>query len=606
MPEESIQQFLQKEPVDAVDAMKAKVTRMQEKLAEEVKRAEQAIKEKDSLERRLDMKAEPLSPTGGETISASIASTQIMRVVEHWIRHRDLEEVMLRRTGLTDESFATLVHVLQQSPSLHTIDLSENDLTQVSVSDLAQLLTVVTDLQMISVAKNNLPLSAIGYLMTAMLERQAQELDPPVLINFQGNQGLLYEENHGADAIAMQERCATLCNLKVSLRAANLLVTASKALWRFLIDTGHPSLPNKDPDTPSWKELDESTHGKLLEALRPIVIYEEVINGDPRSISAWIAIAESRGEQPDGAEEDAAPAEAAEEEAVQSLLEPTSSLGRAGQQIVGLPVADPVARAGLDKPEPMGDMVQHAPMLPKRQEKAKTFNIKQIVTKNGMILMNILDRMLETTAIDATDVETDKTLLEYSAMTGNMSLAKLCFRRGMNMSALTKVGDTAFNIATKRKDYQMMEFLHMYGVKVNSADAEGRTGLHVATSNNDIDGICRLIEWGSDINLRDHKKRTPLMQAAMGGYMEVAMLLLELSAELNAKDEKNFTAVAHAEATDHFELMDRLVQLGGKHAIDGPMNKGEIAEAIGQVVQPKFMRKSVSLTRLQKLPVPLP
>merc|ERR1711959_189833 len=121
--------------------------------------------------------------------------------------------------------------------------------------------------------------------------------------------------------------------------------------------------------------------------------------------------------------------------------------------------------------------------------------------KNGMILMNILDRMLETTWADATDVETDKTLLEYSAMTGNMSLAKLCFRRGMNMSALTKAGDTTFNIATRRKDYQMMEFLHMYCVKVNSADAEGRTALHVATSNNDIDGICRLIEWGSDINL---------------------------------------------------------------------------------------------------------
>merc|ERR1719440_1331249 len=243
---------------------------------------------------------------------------------------------------------------------------------------------------------------------------------------------------------------------------------------------------------------------------------------------------------------------------------------------------------------------------PKKVEKSKTFNIKQIVTKNGMILMNILDRMLETTAIDATDVETDKTLLEYASMTGNMSLAKLCFRRGMNMSALTKDGNTAFNVATKRKDYQMMEFLHMYGVKVNSADAEGRTALHVATANNDIDGICRLIEWGSDINLKNHKKQTPLHFAAMGGYMDVAMLLLELSAEMNAKDEKNFTAVAHAEATDHFELMDRLVQLGGKHGIDGPMNKAEIAESIGQVVQPKFMRKSVSLTRMKKLPVPLP
>jgi ankyrin repeat protein len=268
------------------------------------------------------------------------------------------------------------------------------------------------------------------------------------------------------------------------------------------------------------------------------------------------------------------------------------------------PVLDPLAKAGLDSGVQL-DTVQQTG-APKRMEKATTFNIKQIVTKNGMILMNILDRMLETTAIDATDVETDRTLLEYASLTGNMSLAKLCFRRGMNMSALTKAGDTAFNISTRRKDYHMMEFLHMYGVKVNSADAEGRTALHIATSNNDIDGICRLIEWGADINLKDHKKRTPLHFAAMGGYMPVAMLLLELSAELNAKDEKNFTAVAHAEATDHFELMDRLVQLGGKHAIDGPMNKTMIAESIGRVQEPKFMRKSVSLKRLQKLPVDLP
>jgi hypothetical protein len=92
----------------------------------------------------------------------------------------------------------------------------------------------------------------------------------------------------------------------------------------------------------------------------------------------------------------------------------------------------------------------------------------------------------------------------------------------------------------------------------------------------------------------------------MGGYMEVAMLLLELSAELNAKDEKNFTAVAHAEATDHFELMDRLVQLGGKHASDGPMDRSAIGDKIGKMTQPKFMRKSTSLTRMKKLPVALP
>ena len=44
-----------------------------------------------------------------------------------------------------------------------------------------------------------------------------------------------------------------------------------------------------------------------------------------------------------------------------------------------------------------------------------------------------------------------------------------------------------------------MEFLHTYGVKVNSADAKGRTALHVAAANDDVDGVCRLMEWGADV-----------------------------------------------------------------------------------------------------------
>jgi len=45
------------------------------------------------------------------------------------------------------------------------------------------------------------------------------------------------------------------------------------------------------------------------------------------------------------------------------------------------------------------------------KEKLKTFNLKQIVTRNGTVLMNMLERLLETTEIDARDVETDQTLL---------------------------------------------------------------------------------------------------------------------------------------------------------------------------------------------------
>merc|ERR1719443_2713604 len=221
------------------------------------------------------------------------------------------------------------------------------------------------------------------------------------------------------------------------------------------------------------------------------------------------------------------------------------------------------------------------------KEKMKTFNLKQIVTSRGNVLMNMLERLLETTEIDAHDVETDQTLLEYACTTGNMGLAKLCYRRGANLSGKTRKGNTPFNIVTESQRYDLMEFLHLYGVQVNSADAEGRTALHVATSNNDIDAICRLIEWGTDINLKDKKKRTPLHMASIGGHTKVTMLLLEIGADMNAKDEKEYTAVAHAEANDHFGLMDRLVLLGGK----------------GHGLQQKGLASSKSMKNLGELPV---
>merc|ERR1719446_1595608 len=198
------------------------------------------------------------------------------------------------------------------------------------------------------------------------------------------------------------------------------------------------------------------------------------------------------------------------------------------------------------------------------KEKLKTFNLKQIVTRNGTVLMNMLERLLETTEIDAHDVETEQTLLEFACVHGNVGLAKLCYRRGANLSARTKKGDTAFNIVTKNRRYDIMEFLHRYGVKVNSSDMEGQTALHIAAGQNDVDGVCRLLEWGADVNMRDSKRKTPLHVATAGGHYNATMLLLEVGAEMNAQDEKGYPPAARAEANNHFALMDRLVMLGGK------------------------------------------
>jgi len=240
------------------------------------------------------------------------------------------------------------------------------------------------------------------------------------------------------------------------------------------------------------------------------------------------------------------------------------------------------------------------------KEKLKTFNLKQIVTRNGTVLMNMLERLLETTEIDAHDVETEQTLLEYACQTGNVGLAKLCYRRGANLSAKTKKGDTAFNIVTKNRRYDMMEFLHKYGVTVNCADGEGQTALHVAAMNNDVDGCCRLIEWGCDVNIRDNKKKTSLHVAAAGGHFDVTMLLLEVGAEMNAQDEKGYTPAAWAEARNHFALMDRLVMLGGKlHALSqkGSATVSSKGKALGELTVSPQMVKSSSLGRIGKIAV---
>jgi ankyrin repeat protein len=247
------------------------------------------------------------------------------------------------------------------------------------------------------------------------------------------------------------------------------------------------------------------------------------------------------------------------------------------------------------------------------KEKLKTFNLKQIVTKGGQVLMNMLERLLETTEIDAKDVETEVTLMEHACQTCNLQLAKLCYRRGANLAALTKRGSSYFNIATQNKNYPLMEFLCMYGgaakvpMKVNHQDAEGRTALHVAAGNDDVDSICRLIEWGIDVNLHDYKKRTPLHTAARNGHYDATMLLLEVGADLNAKDEKEYTAVAHAEARNHFALMDRLVSLGGTghglSASKGIATNAQPPKKLGELAVTAMMLRSSSLGRLGKVQV---
>jgi ankyrin repeat protein len=429
-------------------------------------------------------------------------------------------------------------------------------------------------------------------------------------VDLQGNEGLVAAAAAPAPGGLLQQvQAATASSGKLPSSGNELVVQVMRSLWRFLHDTGHPQVKGTSPEDVSFQIMDKVTIRKMENALMKILLLgvETAEERTPvRPVTANLAFAALLH------------AEAQQGDAMDI---PTST-----SRDLATTQPTPVGASGMKKPAAgTGGYAQTQPaqaQKPQRaevrdpfsdlkaafeppKEKLRTFNLKQIVTRNGTVLMNMLERVLETTEIDARDVETEQTLLEYACREGNMSLAKLCYRRGANLSGKTKRGETPFTIVTKTKRYDLMEFLHLYGVKVNSGDADGMTALHFAAQNDDLDGICRLIEWGADVNIKDNRKRTPIHMAAMNGNTKATMLLLEVGADMNAKDDKEFTAAAHANAKSHFALFDRLTLLGGKrHGLhNSNSNQAGSTKKVGELVVTAGMLKSSSLGRIGKVAV---
>mmetsp|Transcript_10986 Transcript_10986/g.29335 ORF Transcript_10986/g.29335 Transcript_10986/m.29335 type:complete len:688 (-) Transcript_10986:65-2128(-) len=613
-----------------VEALKGKMVKMTRQLDDEVTRRDQVQAESQKLERKIQDLGDGTAPApragkrGGKDAQeeeqalrerSSQVSTKLMRVVDQWMRQRDLQQALLRGASINDAAFATLVQALVECPSLQTLDLSQNLLTMDSCSDLCQLIITAPSLSFVSLAENLFSLRSVGYFMTAVMERQnTKKLMPLDLLDLQGNEGLVAAAAAPApDSLLRQVQAATASGGKLPLQGNELVVQVMRSLWRFLHDTGHPQVKGTSPEDVAFGIMDKVTIRKMENALMKILLLgvetaEADRSAPVRPVTAnlaFSALLAADGQQGDALD---SPTGATRDLAMNQAAPMAASGARKTAPGTG-------GYAQAQPPQAMGKQPQRAEVrdpfsdlkaaFEPPKEKLKTFNLKQIVTRNGTVLMNMLERVLETTEIDARDVETEQTLLEYACREGNMSLAKLCYRRGAVLSAKTKKGETPFTIVTKAKRYDLMEFLHTYGVKVNSQDADGMTSLHFAAQNDDLDGICRLIEWGADVNTRDNMKRTPIHMSSSRGNIKATMLLLEMGADMNAKDDKEFTAAAHANAKSHFALFDRLTLLGGKrHGLhNSNQAQGGSTKRVGELVVSAGMLKSSSLGRIGKVAV---
>mmetsp|Transcript_78240 Transcript_78240/g.253985 ORF Transcript_78240/g.253985 Transcript_78240/m.253985 type:complete len:695 (-) Transcript_78240:143-2227(-) len=622
---------------DDLQALKGNMVKLTRQLDDEVTKRDQMQASAASLERHVaeissghaavggSSPTRPNSRSGDEDHRETGAqvSTKLMRVVDQWMRTHDLQQALLRGAHINDQSFSTLAQALVDCPSLQTLDLSQNMLTMDSCSDLCHIITTAPHLSFVSLAENCFTLRSIGYFMTAVMERQsAKKLMPLDLLDLHGNEGIVAAASVPAPLNLLQTVKASMGQVVLPPQGIELVAQVMRALWRFLHDTSHPQVANTSPDEISFQVMDKMTLRKMEAALSTIMLLgvEPGKEGVQRPVTANLALfshMEQFAPSYTGAGADASLSPLAGRGGADDAApgwgsglpqRPTGALPevcpprRSSSSSRLLPGGSPVKSPLHSIKDPFADL-KSAFESPK--DKLKTFNLKQIVTRNGTVLMNMLERLLETTDVDAHDVETEQTLLEYACSTSNIGLAKLCYRRGAKLAGKTRKGDTPFNIVTKNKRYDMMEFLHTYGVKVNSCDKDGKTGLHCAAHNNDLDGICRLVEWGADVNIRDSGKRTPIHTAAAAGNMQATMLLLEVGADMNAKDEKLYTAAAHANFNSHFALFDRLTALGGRRhgQIKTEQMKAVSTTKMGELVVSAGMLKSSSLGRIGKITV---
>jgi len=580
---------LNREKSSDLEKMKMQMVTLTRKLDDEVTAKDQVVGETHRLERKLQ-ELSMGSAAGGTAASGSAGgsgeeersrektsqvSTKLMRVVDQWMRCKDIQQALLRDAAINDLAFATLAQALVDCPSLQTLDLSRNLLTMDSCSDLCQLITTAPCLSFISLAENLLSLRCVGYFMTAIMERQTtKRLVPLDLLDLQGNEGLqmALAQAPPQELVAKLREAAQSPSGKAltSPPAIDLASHVMRSLWRFLHDTQHPQVKNTTVDEYAFQSMDKVTLHKMDTALMKLLLLaaDETFGKEAKAVTANVVllpamIYQAQSVRPDtvGSQSASNVRRSVQESSPLAAVEKTKLKRQPSQKKMQKVASEPLQEEPKVSSDPFADLKSAFEPV---KEKAKSFNLKQIVSRTGTVLMNMLERLLENTDIDAVDVESNMTLLEFACTTGNLGLAKLCYRRGAKLMAKTRKGETAFNIVTRAKRYDMMEFLHIYGVKINSADAEGRTALHVAAQHNDVDGICRLIEWGADVNICDNKRRTPIHLAAAGGNYQACMLLLEMGADMNAKDIREYTALAHAEANNHFNLMDRLVQLGGR------------------------------------------
>lgn len=143
--------------------------------------------------------------------------------------------------------------------------------------------------------------------------------------------------------------------------------------------------------------------------------------------------------------------------------------------------------------------------------------------------------------------------LHLAAAEGHVEAADLLLKTtAFAKSAVTKVGQTAFDLAAEKGHSDLYDSLHLSDV------------LHRAARVNDVRAMKRCIAEGAKVNGRDQNGWTPLHRAAFKGGIEGVKVLLSHGAKVDVVDDCGYTPLQRAAEMGRVKVALCLIDHGAK------------------------------------------
>ena len=159
-------------------------------------------------------------------------------------------------------------------------------------------------------------------------------------------------------------------------------------------------------------------------------------------------------------------------------------------------------------------------------------------------------------------LELAKGFWNYEVDLKSLEEIKELLKKGADLEARNKYGDTALILAARDGHLEVVKYLAELGADVNAKVSYGGTALMKAAIGEHLDVVKYLAECGADLDVKDEDGRTALMREANWGQLDVVKCLVECGADLDIQDKNGQTALMMAAIWGRLDVVKCLAEHG--------------------------------------------